>query len=92
MSMQHVAEVSTAATVAGATMAGAVSSADLGGLMSWLVPLGAASVVGYFSAQLTVRSELAELRTELRLIRHELHRYYPTRGEVAGHRYEGEER
>lgn len=91
MSVQHVAEVGTAAGVAGATAAAAVITSDLGGVMSWVVPLGAAAVVGYFSAQLTVRSELSELRTELRLIRQELHRYYPTRGEVSQHWREEEE-
>jgi len=89
--MQHVAEVGTAAGVAGVTAAAAISGADVSGALSWVVPLGVSAVVGYFSAQLTVRSELAELRTELRLIRQELHRYYPTRGEVSQHwRQDGE--
>jgi uncharacterized membrane-anchored protein YhcB (DUF1043 family) len=47
--------------------------------------------VGYFSAQITVRSELTELRTELRLFRDELHRHYPTRADMAAQRHEGEQ-
>jgi hypothetical protein len=91
MTPQHIVEIGTTAGVAGVTVASAMATADVSGFLSVAVPIGAAAVVGYFSAQITVRSELAELRTELRLIRQELHRYYPTRGEVGQHRHSEDE-
>ena len=76
MSLTQVTEVGIAALVAGATTGVAVVQLELTTFATILVPIGASSVVGYFAAQVTVRSELAELHTEMRLIREELHRYY----------------
>lgn len=79
MTLMRAGEIAGTALVAGATTTGALLEADMSGAIVPLVSGGVAALVGYFSAQITVRAELASLKTEMRLLREELHRYYPIR-------------
>lgn len=77
--MVRALEVAATATIAAGTSAVALVQADATGILVPLVSGGIAALVGYFSAQITVRSELASLNTEMRMLRAELHRYYQIR-------------
>jgi hypothetical protein len=76
MTAQHVAEISSVSIISALTTAGIMTEADVSGLAVPLLSTGVAAVVGYFSAQITVRSELATLQAEVRHLREEMHRYY----------------
>lgn len=65
MTLLQTAESAGVAGLTGATAAGAVLSADIGGLLAWVVPIGAAIVAGYYSAQISTRSEIADLKASL---------------------------
>lgn len=79
--MIRAAEIAGTSLIAAGTSAVALVEADVAGLAIPFVSAGVAALVGYFSAQITVRSELASLNTEMRLLRQELHRYYRVRSE-----------
>jgi len=76
MTAQHVAEISSVSIISALTTAGIMTEADVSGLAVPLLSTGVAAIVGYFSAQITVRSELAALQAEVRHLREEMHRYY----------------
>ena len=78
--MTRASEVLTTSAVAAATSAIAMIQADMSGIMIPVVSGVVAALVGYFSAQITVRSELASLSTDIKLLRAEMHRYYLVRG------------
>ena len=59
------AESAGVALAAGVTSAGVVVQGDISGILSWLVPMGVAAIVGYFSAQITVRGELSQMSTSV---------------------------
>lgn len=79
--MERTLEIAGTSVIAAATSALALVDAGVSDAAIPLVSGGVAALVGYFSAQITVRSELASLNTEMRLLRAELHRYYRVRGE-----------
>ena len=76
MTAQHVAEISSVSIISALTTAGIMTEADVSGLAVPLLSTGVAAVVGYFSAQITVRSELAALQAQVQYLREEMHRYY----------------
>jgi hypothetical protein len=84
--MERALEVLGTSAIAAATAAVAMIQVGAGDVLIPVVSGGVAALVGYFSAQITVRSELASLQTEMRLLSAELHRYYhPARGESRRH-------
>lgn len=79
--MERALEIMGTSAIAAGTAAVALIQVGAGDVLIPVVSGGVAALVGYFSAQITVRSELASLKTEMRLLRGELHRYYhPARG------------
>lgn len=79
MTVQNFAEAATTAAITAITVSTMLAENVVAlplGLPDWVVTGGMAALVGWFSAQITVRSELTELKTDLRLMRAELHRYY----------------
>jgi hypothetical protein len=82
--MTRAVEAVTVAVVAFSATATSLVQADISGLIVPLMSGAIAALVGYFSAQITVRVELASLKTEIHLLRAELHRYYRTRTDI-GH-------
>jgi hypothetical protein len=79
MTIDRAIEVGLTSTVAATTTALAMLQVEESGLMILVLSLGVSSIVGYFSAQMTVRVELASLKTEIHALRGELHRYYQMR-------------
>ena len=79
MTLDSVIEVAAISGLAAVTTATALVEANVGGFVVPLVSGGVAALVGYFSAQITVRAELATLKTEIRMLREELYRYYSVR-------------
>lgn len=84
MTIERIGEVLGTATIAAVTGAGIVQEGQMSGLWQVLIPLGAAALVGYFSARITTESAISSLRTEIRLIREELHRYYQIKTTASG--------
>lgn len=58
-------EIGGAAVVATATAAGAVVESGLPGWASWVVPVGAGIVAGYYSARITGEKTMTRLETRL---------------------------
>jgi ABC-type enterobactin transport system permease subunit len=82
MTVERLAEASLAAVVGGATTALAVIQVEESGGVILVLSLGVSALVGYFSAQMTVRVDIAALKAEIHALRDELHRYYRTRIET----------
>jgi len=79
MTLDRVIEVAAISALAAGTTATTLVEANVNGFVVPLVSGGVAALVGYFSAQITVRAELAMLKTEIRMLREELYRYYSVR-------------
>jgi hypothetical protein len=79
MTLDRVIEVAAMTALAAGTTAMTLVEANVNGFVVPLVSGGVAALVGYFSAQITVRAELAMLKTEIRMLREELYRYYSIR-------------
>lgn len=63
MTTIRAAEIGGAALVATSTAAGAVVESGLPGWLSWIVPIGAGIVAGYFAARITTEKALTRLET-----------------------------
>jgi len=59
------AEIGGTSAIAAATATGVVMEADINGLMAWGVPLGAAALVGYFTARITTERSIATIVFEI---------------------------
>lgn len=65
MTVIRAAEIGGAAIVASATTAGAVVESGLPGWVSWVVPIGAGIVAGYYSARITGEKTMTRIETRL---------------------------
>ncbi len=65
MTFMQGAETAGVSLAAGLTATAAVIEGDITGFLAWAIPIGIAAIVGYFSAQITVRSEIAAMKTAL---------------------------
>ena len=55
---------------------GLTMNTDLPAFLLWAIPIGVSALVGYFTAQITVRAELASLRATMDAGFGEMRRYY----------------
>lgn len=65
MTVIRAAEVGGAVVVATVTTAGAVVEAGLPEWVTWVVPIGAGIIAGYYSARLTTEKAITRLETRL---------------------------
>ena len=66
VTLLQAAESAGVASLAAASTAGTALSLDVSGWWTTVATLAAASVVGYFSAQLTTTREIGELKADIR--------------------------
>lgn len=84
MTVLQAAETAGVSLAAGATTAGALISDDITGWLAWVVPIGASMVAGYYSAQISVRSEMSALKESIRYLGDAMERVEKSVGDSEG--------
>lgn len=76
MTHDRAMEVAAVAVASFATTTAGAIAVDAGTVVTILAGVGVSGLSGYYAAQISITSQMSELRAEVRALRDELHRYY----------------
>ena len=80
MTIERVTEIMVTASVAGVAAVVAMVETQSSELMTIVVPMAVAALVGYFTARITTEQRLSSLEAKLEGFAHEMRLYYRLKG------------